>query len=72
MDRPWRSYSYGAGVSGPCCGSGKDRSVCKDALGNFVTYFCEDCEDQKLSGYNPDIWNRGYRYEDYDDEGLDW
>ena len=49
------------------CGSGKETSVCKDAQGDYVASFCDDCEDNKLSGYSPDIWKRGYRYEE-----LEW
>ena len=65
ISKPWRSYSYGD--PSPCtCGSGKDRAICKDALGNFVTYFCEDCEDQQLSSWDPSIWTKQIRYEECD------
>tara|TARA_B100001287_G_scaffold275847_1_gene284697 strand:- start:3689 stop:3889 length:201 start_codon:yes stop_codon:yes gene_type:complete len=66
MNRPWREYSYWEGNI--CtCGSGKETSVCKDAQGDYVASFCDDCEDYRLSGYSPDIWKRGYRYEE-----LEW
>ena len=71
INKAWRAFSYGTGAL--CkCGSGRESLRCEDSLGNFVVDFCQDCEESKLSGYNPDIWNGGYRYEDYDDEGLDW
>jgi len=72
-DKAWRAFAYGTGKQSLCeCGSGRESYRCDDSLGNFVAYFCDDCEESKLSGYNPDIWNGGYRYEDYDDEGLAW
>jgi hypothetical protein len=70
-DKAWRAFSYGTGAL--CeCGSGRESLRCEDSRGNFVADFCQDCEESKLSGYNPDIWNGGYRIEDYDDEELDW
>jgi hypothetical protein len=40
----------------PCyCGSGKDREAQYDGQGIFLTYTCESCEKEKLSGFRPEI-----------------
>lgn len=43
-------------MSRPCtCGSGKPRWAEYDARGIFLAYVCEDCRDDKLAGYRPDV-----------------
>lgn len=41
----------------PCpCGSGKPREDLVDARGIFCTFVCEECEDDKRSRYNLNIF----------------
>jgi len=48
------------------CGSGEHKYPLLDGHGIFLTYGCEQCEEEKLSHYRPDIM------EDYDcDEPID-
>lgn len=50
------------------CGSGKERYPLFDARGIFVSYVCEQCEEEKRGHYRPDI------FEDcnyYTDEPID-
>lgn len=37
------------------CGSGEYPDAQHDARGIFLCYTCVRCEDQKLSGYRPDV-----------------
>ena len=37
------------------CGSGKDRSPQHDARGIFLTYTCDDCHNEKMRRYRPDV-----------------
>ena len=41
----------------PClCGSGQYRRPLRDARGIFVTYVCDDCEEEKRKNYRADIF----------------
>lgn len=40
------------------CGSGKYREKQFDGHGIFLCYTCEDCEEEKMSRYRPDIHER--------------
>jgi hypothetical protein len=37
------------------CGSGKPRRANHDARGIFLTFTCDDCHEQKMSGFRPEI-----------------
>lgn len=40
----------------PCpCGSGKDSYWQYDARGIPLTRTCDDCHDEKMAGYRPDV-----------------
>jgi len=40
------------------CNSGKDKYPLYDGYRCFLTYVCEDCENDKLATYRPDILER--------------
>lgn len=40
------------------CGSGNSKYPLKDGYGIFLTYACDDCEDEKLGGFRSDIMDR--------------
>ena len=43
----------------PCgCGSGLFRYPLNDGYGIFLTYVCNECIDEKLKRYRPDIMER--------------
>jgi len=43
----------------PCgCGSGLFRYPLNDGYGIFLCYVCNDCKDEKLKRYRPDIMER--------------
>jgi len=48
------------------CGSGEDSYWVNDARGIPLTRVCVDCEDEKLSGYRPEILT-GYSQADVDE-----
>jgi hypothetical protein len=37
------------------CGSGKERELQYDGRGIPLCYTCEDCHDEKMKGYRPEI-----------------
>jgi hypothetical protein len=37
------------------CGSGEYKYPLRDGYGIFLTYACEKCEEEKMSGYRSDI-----------------
>lgn len=40
----------------PCnCGSGKPREEQRDARGIFLCFTCDDCHDEKMKRYRPDV-----------------
>lgn len=53
------------------CGSGKSRFPEFDGYGIFLCFACEDCEEQKMSKYRPDIM-RQYECDEqiYNEEGY--
>lgn len=53
------------------CGSGKWKEAQYDGNGIFCTYTCDDCHDEKMSHYRPEILNRPYTSEDVD-EPIDY
>ena len=38
------------------CGSGLARDEINDARGIFVAYVCDECRDERLNGYRPEIF----------------
>lgn len=51
------------------CGSGQERYPLHDAAGIFVTFVCEECEEQTKRKYNPAIWDSSHRYASSGEEG---
>jgi len=39
------------------CGSGEPREEVCDARGIFVTFVCDKCREEKLSGFRPEIFD---------------
>lgn len=46
------------------CGSGQWPDAHHDARGIFLTYACEKCECEKLSGYRPEVLTDPNYYHD--------
>lgn len=46
------------------CGSGKPCEDIYDGRGIYVTRVCDDCKEERLKGYRPEILNRYYKEED--------
>lgn len=40
------------------CGSGEPKYPLKDGHGIFLTYACDECRQEKLSGFRSDIMDR--------------
>jgi len=57
-------------MSKPCpCGSGLPRRELHDAKGYFCTFYCDVCEKEKMSKFNPDIFtNFNYYTEPGEDD----
>jgi hypothetical protein len=50
------------------CGSGKDKYPIYDGYRIFLCYVCEDCEENKLGTYRPDIMERYETDEQIEDD----
>ena len=44
------------------CGSGEFPEAVHDARGIFVSYVCDRCRKEKLSGYKPEIFDNPSYY----------
>lgn len=39
------------------CGSGLAREAVNDARGIFVAFVCDECREERLNGYRPEIFD---------------
>ena len=46
------------------CGSGEPRFEVYDARGIFVSFVCNECEEEKIKGYRPEIFENSNYWHD--------